>query len=121
MALFQLGDFTSSAGLDLPYKIECDALTPGDWEAVAAMIGCKLRFSSVEGVPTGGFKLAKALEIYADEGKSSVPLICDDVLTTGASMNRQRGNRVAIGVVLFSRGPCPGWVYPVWQLAPWAM
>ena len=36
--LFQLGDFTSHAGLPLKWKIECDALTYQDWDCLAQMM-----------------------------------------------------------------------------------
>ena len=32
MNLFQKVDFKSSAGLDLSWKIECDAITDDEWE-----------------------------------------------------------------------------------------
>ena len=38
MNLFQLGKFTSHAGKELNWKIECDALTDADWECLAEMI-----------------------------------------------------------------------------------
>lgn len=120
MSLFQHGNFVSSAGHSLPWKVECDALTIDDWRAIAALIGSKLRFATVEGVPSGGNELAWRLKEYVTPG-AGIPIIVDDVLTTGASMERQRANRLAVGVVLFARGPCPGWVYPIWQLAPWAI
>ena len=82
--LFQVGDFISHAGLPLPWKIECDALSKEDWEGLARMImDYETRsFGSVEGIPRGGVPLANALKQYATEGP---PMIVDDVYTTGKS------------------------------------
>ena len=64
MALFSLSPFTSSAGVTLPFKIECDALTDDDIETLAEMIRQMVGpFSSVEGVPRGGLRLAAALHV----------------------------------------------------------
>ncbi len=114
MNLFERGGFRSHAGLHLSWKIDCDALSPGDWATIAHVIGTQVLFGSVEGVPRGGDILADLLQsyVYIDKGL----LIVDDVLTTGQSMEVQRAGRDAQGVVLFSRGVCPAWVTPIWQL-----
>lgn len=116
MTLFELSAFTSAAGHLLPWKVNCDALTDEDWQCVAAMLGGVRSFRSVEGVPTGGDKFAKAMEPYITIGGEL--LIVDDVLTTGLSMERHRNGREAFGVVLFARGVCPDWVSPIWSLWP---
>ncbi len=116
MALFEPGEFTSAAGLHLPWKVNCNALTDEDWRGLATMIGSVRNFGSVEGVPTGGDKFAKAMEPYITVGGEL--LIVDDVLTTGHSMEKHRAGREASGVVLFARGPCPNWVFPIWSLCP---
>ena len=36
--LFEVGDFTSHAGLPLAWKIECDAIRPEWWKGLARMI-----------------------------------------------------------------------------------
>ena len=36
--LFTVGNFTSHAGLPLKWKIECDAISPEQWKALATMI-----------------------------------------------------------------------------------
>jgi orotate phosphoribosyltransferase len=116
MSLFQRGAFKLHSGAFTDWKIDCDALTDEDIETLAEQIGRRFRFGSVEGVPTGGLRLAVALERYLLP--DSLPLlIVDDVLTTGASMEEQRAGRDAIGVVIFSRGACPGWVTPIFQEA----
>ncbi len=118
MSLFKNGEFRSSFGNILPWKIDCDALVDEDWETLAALVGPKFHFSSVEGVPTGGLKFAKALQPYCTVGEV---LIVDDVLTTGASMERQRAGRDALGVVVFDRagGTCLRWIIPIWRIFPW--
>jgi hypothetical protein len=49
-------------------------------------------------------------------------LIVDDVLTTGASMEAARAKlwpgSLPLGVVIFARGPCPDWVWPIFRLDP---
>lgn len=101
MNLFQIGKFTSHAGKELNWKIECDALTDEDWECIALMISERCQFGRVYGIPRGGVKLQNALEKYADP-KNPVRLVVDDVWTTGKSMMEvmQPGD---LGFVAFSR------------------
>lgn len=114
MTLFNLGDFVSHSGFDLSWKIDCDALVDEDWAALALLISQSVpAFGPVEGVPEGGIKLAVALEPYRRHGPL---LIVDDVLTTGQSMEEQRAEREARGVVVFSRGPSPEWVTPIFRI-----
>ena len=111
--LFQFGDFTLHSGQRTDWKIDCDALTDSDIETLAKIISQRFRFSRVEGVSTGGLRLAKALENYCSLRERL--LIVDDVLTTGASMEKQRAGREATGVVIFARGDCPAWVTALFQ------
>jgi orotate phosphoribosyltransferase len=117
MNLFQKGQFTLNSGPTAHFKIECDALTNDDWECLAFLLFNRLpAFSSVEGVPTGGLKLAEAMKKYtSSEGPL---LIVDDVLTTGGSMERFRGIRPAIGAVVFARAACDvmHWVTPLFVM-----
>ena len=117
MSLFNLGQFTLHSGAQSPFKIDCDALTDADLEALA-QIGAQMvpLFGKVEGVPRGGLRLKAALDKYADARWSQL-LIVDDVLTTGGSMERQRNGRQAVGLVIFARGPCPSWVTPLFTFA----
>lgn len=114
-ALFQTGNFRLHSGEESAFKIECDALTDHDWAALAQIIVTRIPpFGQVEGVPSGGLQLAAELEPYATEGPL---LIVDDVLTTGISMEKYRGPRPAIGVVIFARGDCAEWITPLFRLA----
>lgn len=112
--LFQQIGFISHSGLDLTWKVECDALNDGDWETLAYMVACNTRFGSVEGVPKGGLKFAEKLHSFITKGPL---LIVDDVLTTGNSMEEHRADRDAIGIVVFSRNPNPpNWIKPIWTI-----
>ncbi len=129
MSLFMLGDFVLSSGTRSNFKIDCDALTDEDIEALAAMIRQMVGpFGSVEGVPKGGLRLAAAMEPYVFVTPTFVPsphLIVDDVLTAGGSMNRLRDVRggsctatgaTIKGAVIFARGDCPVWVDALFQM-----
>lgn len=138
MNLFQLGDFTLNSGARSSFKLECDALTDADWECLAQMIAAVVGpFDTVEGVPTGGLKLAAALNKYREcirfptimKFVPDAHLIVDDVLTTGGSMTRLYMNctgdagmtatgAIVKGAVVFARGPCPTWITPLFQMPP---
>ena len=112
-ALFQSWDFHLHSGARSTWKVECDNLTPADWETLAHMaVEVLPPFGAIEGVPRGGLALAGALQAHATAGPL---LIVDDVLTTGASMEAQRAGRGAIGLVVFARGRCPSWVTALWS------
>lgn len=123
MSLFKTGTFTSAAGLELQWKIECNALTDEDLTTIACVAGPRLNFSSVEGVPNGGLRLAQALEPFVTEGaRGGDLLIVDDVFTTGWSMEQHRGGRCAQGLVLFARDitfPRHSWIKSIWTLSRW--
>lgn len=110
--LFQKQTVELSSGTISDFKIECDALSNEDWECLAYLISKKLKFGNVVSVPTGGDKFASCLQKYITEGPV---LICDDVLTTGNSMEKARVEG-SIGVVVFSRGNCPEWITPIFQM-----
>lgn len=118
--LFVKGDIKLSSGLPTDFKIECDALTDSDLECLAYLVSKKIEYGAVAGVPRGGIRFQKALEKY-DIPDNETLLICDDVLTTGKSMEEwaaQIGINDIKGVVIFARGKCPDWVTPIFQMFP---
>lgn len=109
--LFSVGDFTSHAGLPLKWKIECDAISPEQWSALATMIMDyqKEPFSKVLGIPRGGLSLQYALEQYVTEGDHPW-LVVDDVYTTGTSFREFCTNAKTMFShkwVVFARKPIP--------------
>lgn len=124
MNLFQNGKFKLNSGQDAAWKIECDSLSCEDWDTLAIMASEILPpFGKVIGVPTGGIRFANALKFYADP-ESLILLIADDVLTTGNSMRKLKEEMILknryeniLGIVAFSRGDCPYWISPVFQLS----
>jgi hypothetical protein len=118
MNLFEKKKWVMHSGEESNFKIECDALTLADWDTIAYLIAKNISFVSAVGVPQGGLKFAEALREYK---KSSGPLlIVDDVLTTGASMEKMKDiYHNVIGIVLFARGRCPDWVTPIFQMNEW--
>lgn len=127
MNLFTDGEFTSHSGLTLPFKIDCDALTDADLDTLAKLVGTRpwMHFSEVHGVPSGGLRFAKALKKYALTTPNPLAkriLLVDDVLSTGAAITELRNeweefshHRIR-GLVIFARGPCPGWVTPLFTM-----
>ncbi len=121
--LFRSGDFVLHSGGRSRWKIDCDALTDEDIKTLALMIAEMVGpFASVEGVPSGGLRLAKALQPLCT-GQSFPHLIVDDVLTTGRSMRKAMEARVVtthkmdcVGAVVFARGPCPAWIKALFQM-----
>jgi hypothetical protein len=105
VTLFRRGAFTSAAGVRLAWKIECDALDAQDWECIAYVGSKMLRpFGRVVGVPRGGLALADAMRPYVTPG-SLVPLVVDDVWTTGTSLCAAAPVGPWLGFVAFARGP----------------
>lgn len=109
--LFSVGDFISHAGLPLKWKIECDAISPEQWSALATMIMDyqKEPFSKVVGIPRGGLALQYALEPYVTEGEHPW-LVVDDVYTTGTSFRQFCTNKhtmFAYKWCIFARKPIP--------------
>jgi len=112
--LFIRKDFVSHSGLNLTWKIDCDALKEDDWAALAFMVSEHVNFGKVYGIPRGGTAFAEALEPYVTEGPT---LIVDDVLTTGGSMLEACASYgpESYGIVVFARGSCPDWITPMFQ------
>lgn len=141
--LFEFGWFTSHAGLHLPFKIDCDALTDDTLRGIAKMLRWKFAFSEVHAVPSdetlprtpAGPRLARILREEFTLVAGYPPLIVDDVLTTGMSMEeartevmRDRPSVMApIGFVIVSRAPQDGaavsqptWVHALMRVEQWA-
>ena len=125
MSLFECGEFVSHSGIRLPYKINCDALSDDDIECIAEYIAGKIKygFGIVQGVPTGGDRLAEALEEYAVWEAPFQILIVDDVLTTGMSMEERKAGQPpqvheldVVGWVIFARGKLPSWCHAVFRM-----
>lgn len=122
MGLFNLSDFTLSSGRTSRFKIDCDHLSDEDVEALADR-AAELAggFAFAIGVPTGGERLAQALNRRHRLNGATTLLLVDDVLTTGGSMERMKAlfaPHVRIkGLVLFARGRCPEWITPLFQMA----
>lgn len=118
--LFVREDFTSHAGLALHWKIECDALTDNDIDALALMLSEVLPpFYGVYGIPRGGVRIAEALQKYAVAPEPpAVRLLVDDVLTTGKSMEVTKSlcSMSVHGAVIFARGPVPDWITPLFRM-----
>lgn len=88
--------FTGHSGGRLYWKIECDALTSGDWQGLAWMVRERLYathgfkgFRAAVGIPRGGTPFAAALNQHANP-HADVVLLVDDVWTTGGSMRQWR-------------------------------
>jgi hypoxanthine phosphoribosyltransferase len=138
--LFQ-GEFLFlHSGDPTDFKIECDALTDEDIKQLAKIIGRRLEFSEVYGIPRGGERLAQALKQYETPATEienregyvfGYPpdhtvrlLIVDDVLTTGNSFRAAHGHCARtwkgeiIGVCIFCRQPeaKPDWVHAVFSM-----
>ena len=122
--LFKSGDFKSHSGLDLSWKIEMDVLSDPEWFTIKKMIMEHTPpFREAVGIPEGGVKLGSLLNEHATGDEKDPVCIVDDVLTTGESMEyflsqyqRNRRPFMAIGWVVFARGPCPHWVSALFQM-----
>lgn len=121
--LFKWGDFTSHSGIELSFKIDCDALTDDDIDCIAKYIASKTSFGVVEGIPRGGMRLAEALEKYAVWEAPFMCLVVDDVCTTGKSLENWKARQSPlihpgdiVGWVIFARGKLPSWANPVFEM-----
>jgi len=113
--LFEVGDFVSHAGKELPWKIECDAIRPEWWDALARMVMDyqDRPFYKAVGIPRGGVPFAQAMNKYASGDPNDQIMICDDVFTTGTSFKefiRENFPDWTMGQgyrwVVFARQPC---------------
>lgn len=122
MGLFEKINFISHSGLELDFKIECDALDDHDWQTLAHIIGKKYMFGEIVAIPNGGLKLGDELTCYTDSYSDTI-LIVDDVLTTGNSMEaaykeiKEESPSAKIkGVVVFARSKPAYWIDPIFQM-----
>ena len=123
MNLFQSVDFISHSGLELKWKIECDALSDPEWFTISQMImEISVPFKEAIGIPRGGTKLGSLLNQYGTGKRKDPILLVDDVLTTGESMKQFKTKRSwrypsdYIGWVVFARNKCPDWVTTLFQM-----
>jgi len=121
--LFQSVDFKSHSGLELKWKIECDALSDPEWFTISQMImEISVPFKEAIGIPRGGTKLGNLLNQYGTGKKEDPILLVDDVLTTGESMKQFKTKRSwrypsdYIGWVVFARTKTPKWVTALFQM-----
>lgn len=109
--LFQFGSFKLRGGGHSRFKIECDALSDEEIKGMAELlIDCLPPYCEVIGIPTGGDRIAAAMESRATGNEEHPVLIVDDVYTTGGSMlaacqvfNVAKPHRNWRGAVLFAR------------------
>ena len=119
--LFKAESFVSHSGLDLNWKIECDALSDPEWFTISQMImEVSPPFREAHGIPRGGVKLGNLLRQYGTKKKEDPICIVDDVLTTGGSMvecaeTEFEGENV-IGWVVFSRSHMPDWINALFRM-----
>jgi hypothetical protein len=123
--LFQSVDFKSHSGLELKWKIECDAISDPEWFTISQMImEISPPFKEAFGIPRGGTKLGGLLNQYGT-GKEKDPIcIVDDVFTTGKSMVDYREEMdierwqksCALGWVVFARIKTPKWITALFQM-----
>ena len=121
--LFKSVDFKSHSGLELKWKIECDALSDPEWFTISQMImEISVPFKEAIGIPRGGTKLGNLLNQYGTRKKEDPILLVDDVLTTGESMKEFKTKRTwrnpadYIGWVVFARTKTPKWVTALFQM-----
>ena len=121
--LFELGAFQLHSGGESSFRINCDALTPEDWAALAKIAADRLPpFGAVTGIYRGGVPFAHHLWKYSSQAGRNPLLLVDDVWTTGNSMRTERDSLgdvgEVIGCVVFARTPVDDWVTPLFQLTP---
>ena len=100
--LFQSVDFKSHSGLELTWKIECDALSDPEWFTIKKMImEYSPPFREAVGIPKGGVKLGDLLNEHATGNEEDPVCIVDDVVATGGSIIGQENmlNKIECNVV----------------------
>ncbi len=119
--LFRFGKFTLHSGEVSEWKIDCDALTQDDWDALAGMAASLVHpFGAVYDCGGASMQFAAALREYS--AHNSAPLVVDDVFTTGRTMQQVRMEVLpkgaamsAKGLVVFARHEPPPWIRAMFQ------
>ena len=103
-SLFQFGSFKSHSGLNLLWKIDCDAL---DFQELNNLIVGNEKliplYSEVVGIPRGGIRIADRIRQLIPATPDAKMLVVDDVMTTGKSMVKWMEDYNANGFILFDR------------------
>jgi orotate phosphoribosyltransferase len=125
MSLFNFGKFTLKSGARSNFKIDCDALTDKDIDNFAKYIVRVILdgvpVGHIVSIPTGGNRLALAIEQQIKFYEDGYTLIIDDVCTTGGSFIKTREDLLDkyskfFGICLFARGKTPTWVFPIFEM-----
>lgn len=110
VTLFRDDRFTSHSGLDLPWRIECDALSPEDWDTIGKAVARRYMFCEAIGIPRGGIPFAEALNRHKQAEHHCNIVVVDDVITTGNSMlqymqeiEKKYPDKRVFGIALFAR------------------
>jgi orotate phosphoribosyltransferase len=120
--LIELGKFVLNSGKESEFKLIADEFIRENLEGLVHLLRKAVGpFGAVHGIPRGGCLLAEALDKHSCVELPQTLLIVDDVLTTGGSMKRAREQKAGereyiVGAVVFSRGPCPGWITPLFAM-----
>lgn len=115
--LFQRGVFAQPDGALTGYQINLDRLTPADFDTLAVLLTERLPpYSAVECATPAGYCLAAALRAR-QRPDASLTLIVDDAYKGGSALEKQRGDRAALGAVVFAYEPVMHpWVVALFQL-----
>ena len=121
---FSLRDLLAVKNIAVPGAIVQIAVATALGTGLALTLGWSLVTGLVFGLAlsvASTVVLLRALQghklLDTEQGRIAVGwLIVEDVVTTGGSMERIRADRLAVGVCVFARGPCPWWVTPLFQM-----
>ena len=102
--LFVEEDFKSHAGLNLHWKLECDALDIEEWKCIARMIMEYQTepFRAAIGIPRGGVKLGQFLNEYSTQNSDHPYLLVDDVLNSGKTLMYSSSEFLTVPLVKLS-------------------
>src|ERR1019366_975133 len=112
-------EFIRHSGGLAHFKVECDHLTDEEIATFAYLIHEKIpNIGRLVPVPSGGNRIAEALQRYSVPAYHTPSLIVEDAASTGASMEEYEDSHNGVGVVLFWIGEkeVPCWIRPVFSL-----